>query len=201
MGMDTGHSLGTHVLPGPMTYIRHLFRRCILHTMRQGTHLSHSGALSSTSLLMTNTKLFTKTGENLSYHPTCTSTMSTKRIPRPNERALAMSTSARNSKRKDARERGTTSKKRKTTSQGLPGMRLTHPASKETPTTDGTDEEQDIVARLDNESLDVEHDGWSRPATSILIESDMENAELSNVELGMILYEELILLLTYKQSV
>ena len=169
--------------------------------MCQGTHLSCSGALSSTSLLTTNTKLFTKTGENLSYHPTCTSTMSAKQIPRPTERALAMLTSARNGKRKDARERGTTSKKRKTTSQGLPGMRLTHPASKETPTMDGTDEEQDVVTRLDNESLDMEHDGRSGPATSILIESDTENAESSNVELGMILYEELILLLTYKQSI
>ena len=66
---------------------------------------------------------------------------------------------------------------------------------------DGTDEEQDVVTRLDNESLDMEHDGRSGPATSILIESDMENAESSNVELGMILYEELILLLTYKQSI
>ena len=141
MGMDTGHSLGTHALPRPMTYIHYLFCCCILHTMCQGTHLSRSGALSSTSLLMTNTKLFTKTGENLSYHSTCTSTMSAKRIPCPTERALAMSTSARNGKRKDARERGTTSKKRKTTSQGLPGTRLTHPASKEMPTTDGTDEE------------------------------------------------------------
>ena len=47
----------------------------------------------------------------------------------------------------------------------------------------------------------MEHDGRSRPATSILIESGMENAESSDVELGMILYEELILLLTYKQSI
>ena len=47
----------------------------------------------------------------------------------------------------------------------------------------------------------MEHDGQSGPATSILIESDTENAESSDVELGMILYEELILLLTYKQSI
>ena len=28
MGTDTGHSLSTHVLPGPMTYIHHLFCCC-----------------------------------------------------------------------------------------------------------------------------------------------------------------------------
>ena len=98
--------------------------------------------LTSVSLLIYDDRhIVTETGENLSCCPTTHLHMSTKWIPCPTEGALAMSASAKNDKRKDAREGGNTSKKRKTTGQGLHDIRPTQPASKEMPTPDGTDEE------------------------------------------------------------
>ena len=148
--------------------------------------------LTSASLLIYNDRhIVTETGENLSRCPTTHLHMSTKRIPRPTERALAMSASARNGKRKDAREGESTSKKRKTTGQGLHDIRPTQPASKEMPTPDGTDEEQDIVARLDASQRPIEE---PRPEKTICIESDTEGLESSDTELGMILYENVNLI-------